>query len=209
MGDAFGPKFLVVGAGLLISLHWHSLYTSASLLSVWKRLVAGKASAKDTVLVCKAAMPLTAIAPALKRRDWAVVITATLATSADVLTIALARVPCRSGEREVDSIVCLWISVAVLGCMLLALPGVLWWMWRVRVGGIGEEGKDTIAGVCSYLVGGPLVRATVETGEHYTGRVDRYDDDVALKRWRLSEYGWKERRGWIVDEDGEGIGEAA
>jgi len=201
--EHWGPRFILVACGTLVSLQWSRLHNQIHIISIWSRLKKGNASAHDTIMVTKPCLPLLAIIPSLRRGDWMTSLTATLATASELLSIVLARVPCGSGEIADEAKVCLYVAIGVLAVMALALPGVAWWRMHAVTLPISPE---SIAAVLSYVAGGVLMEEVNSESEHeYVGH-EGEKSDVRVMNWCLrtdvDKYGTTR---WLVGEDEAGV----
>lgn len=68
--EHWGPRFVLVICGTLISLQWSRLHNQVHIISLWSRLHNGNASAHDTIMVTKPCLPILALVPSLRRGDW-------------------------------------------------------------------------------------------------------------------------------------------
>lgn len=129
-------------------------------------------------------------------------VVATLAVLAEVLVIALAGVPFTAGELYHYALACSYISIAILGMMVIAVAFLV--IWRLRLPYLPRN-PDTIAAVISYVVGSRLVSENQET--EYVGKTVHEavlygDSEMMQTRWRYGEMEYEDGTlRWMIDED--------
>jgi len=64
--EHWGPRFILVACGTLVSIQWSRLHNQMHIISIWSRLEKGNASAHDTIMVTKPCLPMLALIPSLR-----------------------------------------------------------------------------------------------------------------------------------------------
>ena len=106
------------------------------------------ASPRSTILLRKSSIPLTSIFPMLFRRYFFATAVAIITVLADILIIFLGAVPFEQGQIFLEMLVASFISMGLLGIMILGIVALFLWKRRLPV---LPRAPNTIAAVASYV----------------------------------------------------------
>lgn len=106
------------------------------------------ANPRSTILLRNSSIPLTSIFSMLFNRHFFASIMAVVAVLADVLTIFLGVVPFAAGQVFLELLIACFISIGVLGVMVLSVAALI--VWKRRLPNLPLV-PDTIAAVGSYI----------------------------------------------------------
>ncbi|ETN41966.1 uncharacterized protein HMPREF1541_03905 [Cyphellophora europaea CBS 101466] len=189
----FGPKFTLTLIAALIDFGWKTLEREVRILAPYRRLGARRARADKSVLVDVAGVPLSALWGAMRRGEVFHSIVAVTAILSDVLIITVGGVPFSQGRFFDAYLYSSYISLAILGWMVLVMLAVFWWRAQVKRLRLPRE-PDTILSVWLMMAdeGNGLLR---EYGGWETTR--GAERDRAAKRRGAIYSG-----GWMKVEDG-------
>ena len=146
--NTFGPRFLMAALATIISMNWKRIEREVHARTPYYELSRSPAPANTTILLRKRSSPYTAIFGMLYHKHVFAASLAFTAILADVLVVSLAGVPYSPGQIWMELIVCSYLSMAVLGVMIIATLALL--VWRRRSPDL-PRAPDTLLGVISYL----------------------------------------------------------
>lgn len=106
---------------------WKDLERQVRVMTPYRRLCQGGAKLEATILVTQNGTPISSIVPALWRGNWFHVVIAFVAILSDVLIITISGVPYSSAQVLLDAMVCFYISIVILGIMVLAVFAIFRW----------------------------------------------------------------------------------
>ena len=196
--DTFGPRFLLTSAAVIIDFHWKTLEREVRILVPYRRLVAGNATPEKSVLVNVGGTPVQAFPGALWRGEWLHVCVAFTAVMSDVLIVSVSGVPYSRAQIWQSFLVSSYLSMAILGWMVVCVGAVFWWRVQVRREGLGALQMDTLVrvwlGLCDE---GNGVRGEFEGWE--TGR-GRERDEACRERGGRYAGGWDGEGRWVVSK---------
>lgn len=186
--QSFGVRFLFTAFGVLIRLFWDYARAAIHKHEPYYNLKKG-APASSTVLLTPSPNPIPGMFRALRRFAIFQFIIDFSTVLCDPLTVSLANVPFSSGMTYETFVICVWISVSILGFMLLTLLVVL-----IRIGRFGGEVKvpTTLGGKMRLLAGSHMVERFYDLGD-----VDTETRDNIVKGWDC-----KYKIGTIIGVDG-------
>ncbi|KAH7395537.1 hypothetical protein BKA64DRAFT_708932 [Cadophora sp. MPI-SDFR-AT-0126] len=159
--QSFGVRFLFTAFGVSIRLFWDYARTAIHKHEPYYNLKKG-APAASTVLLTPSPNPIPGMFRAIRRLAIFQFIIDLSTVLCDPLTVSLANVPFSSGMTYETFVICVWISVSILGLMLLTLSVVL-----VRIGRFGGEVKvpNTLGGKMKLLAGSHMVERFRHLGD--------------------------------------------
>lgn len=146
--NTFGPRFLMAALATIISMNWKRIEREVHALTPYYELSQSPSPAHSTILLRKRGIPYTAIFGMLYNKHFFAAALAFTAILADVLVISLAGVPYSPGQIWMELIVCSYLSMVVLGTMIIAVITLL--VWRRKSPDL-PRAPDTLLGVISYL----------------------------------------------------------
>lgn len=132
--ESFGPRFVLTFVGGIITATWKIIYFDVSLKSVYAALAADPLAgvdARQSICKTQATLPLTGLVQALISRHYFEAFIGFVAVIGELLIIALPGIPFTSGERLWQFYICSYMSLSILGIMILAVPVLL--IWRLKM----------------------------------------------------------------------------
>jgi Protein of unknown function (DUF3433) len=206
--DTFGPRFVLTSAATLIDNNWKRLEREIRIMEPYRRLYKRDAKAQDTILATVDGTPLSGLPRAIWRRNWFHAFIAFIAIMSDVLIVAIAGVPFSHAQIYQAYLASVFISMGILGLMIVATGGVFW--WRRENGKMGMQREpDTLAAVWLMLCGEK--NGVVEEFGGWEKERQRKRDEVCRERGRKYWAGFdgeqvERREGprserWVVDGD--------
>ena len=203
----FGPRFILTSAAVMIDFHFKTLEREVRILVPYKNLGARMAKPKNSVLLNIGGTAWENFPKALYRGEWFHALIAGTAVLSDFLIVAVAGVPYSTAQVWQAFLASAYVSMGILGVMILSVFGVFWWRAGIRKLKMPRE-PDTLLSVWMMLCDeGNKVRAEFD-GWETTGGNER---DRACKA-RASRYqgGWVQEENasgrwrWCVGADGDG-----
>lgn len=171
--EKFGPRFLMTIIGMIIYGRWQRIergqllgaslmclknttYTSrieVTIIEPYRTLARGQAQPESTILLSRNLSPFFTLFTSLYRRNLFVSLIAAISCLAEFLIIILGAIPFNSGTLYQAYLFSTYLSMAILGLMLLGMVGLY-----VRPRGPSlPRTPDTVAAVWSYLCGSSLL----------------------------------------------------
>jgi hypothetical protein len=203
-GDTFGPRFLLTGGAVVAGSGWKRFEREARIMEPYRRMADRQqlARAEDSVRVSLTGTPFSTAFVALARRSYAVAVIAAVTLLSQVLIIAVPGVPFGAGQIIPAYRASTFVSLAILGVMVLAFGVVV---ARRRGDPPIPRDPDTPVHVWLYLCASRMVD-TSRGLEVVGNRVYPYGDrgDTAGVRcyyWCALSTGVDARRRWMVEED--------
>lgn len=123
-------------------------------LTPFHRLAQKPAPARSTILLCKQNLPITAFVTLLFRSHIFAATMAFVSVLSDVLIVTLARIPFSPGEIYLELLVASYMSMGILGIMVLVLVGLFFWRRGLPY---MPRSPDTLAGAISYICDSQMV----------------------------------------------------
>ena len=148
--DTFGPRFIMTGAATILSTIFTSFHAEVANKSIYATLAKGSAPASKALFRTRPSTPVTALLPAIIRGEFIPAVFALVAVLAEILTVAAAGVPFGAGQIWVQFLISAYVSMAVLGILVIAVGLLLWWRWKVCPELPREP--DVVASVLGYVV---------------------------------------------------------
>ncbi|KAK9800997.1 hypothetical protein SCARD494_00977 [Seiridium cardinale] len=120
----FGGRFILTGAGVIVSLVWWTFFTCIAFLSPY-RLIYLRRSVEDIVHLSPPSNPFSGFWKVISRQNKDIYLGAVAFTAilSDLLPLLLANIPARSTGRDNLSSVCVWLTVSVICIMIMV---VIW-----------------------------------------------------------------------------------
>jgi len=202
--ETFGPRFLLTGGAVVASSGWKRFEREARIMEPYRRMADERqpARAEDSVYASPTGTPFSTVFVALARRSYAVAVIAAVALLSQVLIIAVPGVPFSEGQIAPAYRASTFVSLAILGVMVLAFGVVV---ARRRGDPPMPRPPDTPVHVWLYLCASSMVD-TSHGLEVVGNRVYPYRDcgdatGVRCSYWYALSTGVDARRRWMVDED--------
>jgi hypothetical protein len=191
--DTFAPRFILTLAATAIDNHWKRIEREVRIMTPYRRLHKRNAAAGKTILMSMNGTPISSFPLALIRGDLFHALVAFTAIMSDILILAVAGVPFAHAEVWLSFIVSAYVSLGILGLMVLVVLGTFWWRRGNEKMGI-PRAPSTIAAVLMMLCNeGNGLRREFEGWEGMRTAAR----DIACKK-RKGRY-WAGR---ILEEDG-------
>ena len=191
--DTFAPRFILTLSATLIDNHWKRIEREVRVMTPYRRLHKRKARAGKTILVSMNGTPISSFPLAVCRGDVFHALVAFTAITSDILIIAVAGVPYAQAEVWLSFIVSAYVSLGILGLMVLVMLGIFWWRAGNEKMGIPRAPSTIVAVLMILCNEGNGLRREFE-GWEGAGTTAR---DIACKK-RKGRY-WA---GWILEGDG-------
>ena len=202
--NTFGPRFLLTGGAVVAGSGWKRFEREARIMEPYRRMADRwqPARAEDSVYASPTGTPFSTVFVALARRSYAVAVIAAVALLSQVLIIAVPGVPFSEGQIVPAYRASTFVSLAILGVMVLAFGVVV---ARRRGDPPMPRDPDTPVHVWLYLCASRMVD-TSRGLEVVGNRVYPYRDygdtpGVYCSYWYALSTGVDARRRWMVDED--------
>ncbi|KAI9882704.1 MAG: hypothetical protein M1823_005551 [Watsoniomyces obsoletus] len=196
--QSFGPRFVMSLCGMLVHSEWKRVERELCVLEPFRALAKGESPAHASMLVPRTLSPVTTIFTALWRRHYVVSMSAFMAILAEILIISLGSIPFNEGKVHRSFIGATWLSVSILGLMMISLGIIYIRRHRPHL----PRSPETIGAVLSYLCGARMLQDYSELSKLDRNARDRWI--VGLKRtYTLNkELGVDDQIRWCVDYDG-------
>lgn len=151
--STFGPRFILTGSATIIANIWGCVQEDSMVMAPFTRLANGSASF-DTLIFNPTITPILSTWRAMSN-GYGFAGTVTIMTLlAEVLSIAIAGVPFAPGQLFLNFLVVAYMSLAILGIMLLAAIAVIVHRkYEPRIPVV----PDTLGPKMSYLVGSKML----------------------------------------------------
>ncbi|KAK5021364.1 hypothetical protein LTR16_000226 [Cryomyces antarcticus] len=193
----FGPRFLMATIGTLIAAQWKRVEQTTQTLAPYMRL-SSPATASSTILFTTPTLTAASIIALLYHRHTLPAVVACTTILAEVLVITITGVPFASGQTWLQFLVSVYLSMGILGIMVLVVVALFF--WRRRAPHLPRD-PDTLAAVMSYVGASRML----DDFEGLEG-MERKERDRMVKSWgKTYGYGWFVGRDgvgrWAVDED--------
>jgi hypothetical protein len=162
----FGPRFVLTGTGTLIAVNWRRLERGMSFclrsiqfpdsncivdshtLSPFRRMAQTPSEPLSTILLRKSSIPLTAVLPMFFKGYYIASFIAFVAVVSEVLVIILGAVPYAPGQVYVELLVSAYMSMSLLGLMIIALITLMFWKHNLPD---LPRAPDTVASMVTYV----------------------------------------------------------
>ncbi|MCJ1393029.1 hypothetical protein MMC18_005901 [Xylographa bjoerkii] len=123
--NGFGPRFLVTCVGVIIHSQWARLERECAGDEPFRRLYRGSATAESTILTARTLTPISTVIASIYQRNFFVVHIAFVTLLSEVLIIILPGVPFSPGEIWEAGMMSIYLSMAILGLMLLTFVALM------------------------------------------------------------------------------------
>ncbi|KAF2163860.1 hypothetical protein M409DRAFT_68136 [Zasmidium cellare ATCC 36951] len=198
--NTFGPRFILTLAGTLIATSWHSIEQTAVVMAPYIALATKPSPARRTLCFTPSNTPLLSTWTTLRNRYPLPALITFTTLMAEALNIVISGVPFATGQTWGQFLVSAYMSLAILGIMVLVVGLV---MLRRRKEPKIPVRPDTLAGKMYYLSGSRVlddfegldgVGQSVRD-KRLCGLGKRYAFQPMMRR--------DGRRTWLVDEVGD------
>ncbi|TKA83787.1 hypothetical protein B0A55_00052 [Friedmanniomyces simplex] len=195
--NTFGPRFILTFAATVVASLWKTVEQSAVIVAPYTRLAHHPSSAKSTILFTPHNTPFLATITAIWNRYFLAAVLTFVTLTAEALNIVISGVPYATGQTITQFLVSIYMSLAILGVMVVVSVVVI--LSRRREPRMPRK-PETVGAVMSYL-------ATSRMLQDFDG-VDWQDGAERDRRIRLvgKRYTFEQRRredgkfAWGVDE---------
>ena len=171
-------------------MNWKRIEREVHVLTPYYTLSRHSSQANNTILLRKRSLPYTAVFSMIYHKHFYAASLAFTAILADVLVISLAGVPYSPGQVWMEFIVCSYLSMAVLGVMIVTLIILL--VWRRKSPDL-PRAPDTLIAVMSYVADSNML-------EDFEGAEDMSKKELDNRINGLGKvYGY----GWSLGVDGQ------
>ncbi|KAJ2901772.1 uncharacterized protein MKZ38_001392 [Zalerion maritima] len=160
-GSEWGGRVMFALIGAAVAVYWGQRFGDAQTLGPYTRLAAGDSSAstsgtggggamaRESILLPKHSLPLTAVFPLFLVGHVAGCCVAFVALMAELLVVALAGLPYRQGQLRGEFLACGIISAVLLGIMILQIAYTMYWR-RSKLPRLPRR-PDSVAAVMTYV----------------------------------------------------------
>ena len=145
--NSFGPRFLVTCVGVIIHSQWARIDRECAVDESFRRLYRGSATAESTILQPKTFTPVSTFIASIYQRNFFVAQVAFVTLMSEVLIIVLPGVPFSPGEIWQAGMMSIYLSMAILGLMLLTFVAL---MLRPKGPGLPRK-PNTLGSLFMYL----------------------------------------------------------
>lgn len=163
--STFGPRFILTGSATLIANIWGGVEENSTVMAPFIRL-ANSSSSFDTLSFGPTITPILSTWRALSRGYWFAGTVTIMTLLAEVLSVSISGVPFSTGQTWLNFLVVAYISMAILGVMILATIAVF--IHRRREPKIPVV-PDTLGAKMSYIAGSKMVRIFSGSNASYSG----------------------------------------
>ncbi|ETS79203.1 hypothetical protein PFICI_09056 [Pestalotiopsis fici W106-1] len=147
--ENFGGRFILTGAGVIISMIWWTFFTCVAFLSPY-RLIVRKKSVQDALYLSPPSNPFSGFWRVISRQhpDKFLGVVAFTAILSEFLPLFLANVPARLEEPDSMSAACVWLSISVICIMAVVLISSFLITWPPEM----PMDPSTVAGAMFYAL---------------------------------------------------------
>ncbi|MCJ1378753.1 hypothetical protein MMC17_001852 [Xylographa soralifera] len=145
--NSFGPRFLVTCVGVIIHTQWARLDRECAVDEPFRRLYRGSATAESTILPPRTLTPVSTFIASIYQRSFFVAHVTFVTLMSEVLIIVLPGVPFSPGEIWQAGMMSIYLSIAILGLMLLTFVAL---MLRPKGPDLPRK-PNTLGAMCMYL----------------------------------------------------------
>lgn len=197
--NTFGPRFILTFAGTVIATSWRSVEQSSVVMAPYVLLSRRPSSAKSTICFTPSNTPLLSTWTTLRSGYWLAAIVTLVTLTAEALNIVISGVPFATGQTWSQFLVSSYMSMAILGIMILIAIVVI--LQRRREPKIPVH-PDTLAYKMYYLSGSRVLDDF--EGAEWEKEKDRNRNlEMLRKRYSFQPVMRKDgRRTWLIDEAG-------
>ena len=198
--NSFGPRFLVTCVGVIIHSQWARLDRECAADEPFRRLYRGSATAESTILSSRTLMPISTFIASIYQRNFFVAHITFVTLMSEVLIIVLPGVPFSPGEIWQAGMISIYLSMAILGLMLLTFVAL---MLRPKGPDLPRR-PDTLGAMVMYLCDSSMTSDFADLSGLETRARDRW----VMEKDRLYclnyGVGMDGRMRWQVDYDTRG-----
>lgn len=195
--NTFGPRFILTGAGTVIATSWRSVEQSSVVMAPYIALSQKPTSARKTICFTPSNTPLVSTWTTLKGRYWLAAVVTIVTLMGEALNVVISGVPFATGQTWEQFLVSSYMSIAILGVMMIIAVVVI--VQRRREPKIPVH-PDTLAYKMYYLSGSRLLDDL--DGAEWEKEKSRDSDLMGLrKKYTFQPMMRRDgRRTWLVDE---------
>jgi hypothetical protein len=198
--DKFAPRFILTLSATVIDNHWKRIEREVRVMTPYRRLHKRNAVAGKTILMSMNGTPISSFPLAVSRGDVFHALVAFTAIMSDILIIAVAGVPFARAQVWLSFIVSAYVSLSILGLMVLVVLGTFWWRAGNEKMGIPRAPSTMVAVLMILCNEGNGLRREFEGWEG----VETAARDIACKKrkgryWAGSILEGDGRERWVVD----------
>jgi hypothetical protein len=184
--------------GSIIATRWKSLERYAHTLTPYHSLAQSPAAPSSTILAQRKSWPFSALFFMTYHRHFFAASFALIAILSDILVITLAGVPYSAGQILLESQVCNYTSILIVGFMVCGIACMM--LWRRKAPDL-PRAPDTVLGVMSYVADSKMLY-DFEGCEYFESK---YMDNRIKGLGKRYRYGRCEgvdgQVRWMVDEE--------
>ncbi|KAI9710402.1 MAG: hypothetical protein M1812_007438 [Candelaria pacifica] len=195
--QSFGPRFIMTAVASIIGSQWKRLEREIRIVAPYKALFSSPSDPRSTLLFRSTTLPITIFCKSLYHGHFFLAFIAFVAILSEILVIMLAGVPFQSAQTWMAFLVSSYLSMAILGIMIIALVAIFWWRAGIKM----PRMPDTLAAVWTYVCASFFL-------DDFKGLegLDEKERDKRIRQWgKKYEYGQKMGVDgvirWAVDED--------
>ncbi|USW57640.1 hypothetical protein Slin15195_G109590 [Septoria linicola] len=187
--NTFGPRFILTGAATVIANLWGRVEQNSMVMAPFVRLARGPAPYRQTLEFAPTITPLLSTWRAASNGYIFASVVTVMTLLAEALSVAISGVPFSTGQTWMNFIVVSYMSLAILGIMIVVLITVI--VHRRNYEPKISVVPDTLGAKMSYLAGSRML--------------DSFDGGVGMDNLRNRQFTFKPviedgRRSWGVDQ---------
>lgn len=160
--QTFGVKFLFAAIGGVIALFWCSLFLSIAAVAPFYRMAASRVPSRNSQKPISWVSPTNALSGvyvAVRRRDGILLAAGLMSLAAELLPVFLANIPYALTLTYDTHRVCTFLSLAILGVMVLVLVATLFVRWPFM-----PVDPRTLAGAMYYVADSDVLMRDLAEG---------------------------------------------
>ncbi|KAK7417884.1 hypothetical protein QQZ08_011465 [Neonectria magnoliae] len=119
--QTFGIRFMFAVLGVIISFGWTALFISVAMIVPYQVMSHSPQSASNSVLLTRPTNPFSGIWSAVKHGQLFPAVIALMTILSEFMPILLANIPYTITQTEITHNICLYLSVVIMGFMVVAL----------------------------------------------------------------------------------------
>ncbi|KAF2217915.1 hypothetical protein CERZMDRAFT_92549 [Cercospora zeae-maydis SCOH1-5] len=196
--DTFGPRFILTGAATILANLWSTIEQSAMIMAPLGRLARDPALPNSTICFAPTNTPLLSTWRALRHGYFFVAMVTVITILGEALSIVISGVPYRAGQTYMTWLVSEYLSLAILGIMIISSIAVIFHRSREPKVPVLPE---TLGAKMLYLNGSGML----DDFEGVEGAEQRVRDETLARLGKWYEFAPMVRRDgrrrmWLVDE---------
>ncbi|KAH6893435.1 hypothetical protein B0T10DRAFT_510127 [Thelonectria olida] len=127
--QTFGIRFMFAAIGVIISFGWGALFISVAMIVPYQVMSYHPQSASNSILLTRPTNPFFGVWSAFKHGQPFPAVIALMAIFSEFMPILLANIPYTITQTEITHKICLWLSTAILGLMVLTIAVSFYIVW--------------------------------------------------------------------------------